>query len=440
MQQGRDEVAGGLVMDLDGCTITSIDADDRRYVFQITSQDGKQNVILQAESKHNCAQWIATISNISKGLYLANDPSKAAELMQAASQEPEPTSPITPGAAAAAKAEPEVVQAQPKSERTASQSSDFESKHEAFKPAGMFERLKNAASSLIQPSSKNEQSSGGNKGNTSGEGDQVSRETTDSDLEAVVNSGYPILFDLPSPASQQQQKQQENAPKSFEDQNTTPKETGSVSPTRENPFDGEENGKNEDSESGNPEPESNFRAMYVVRFIGCKQVENEIHNGYAIISDSIRSIMAARALHNIFSMNELHLVVTDGAIRLVDPATQLCRETFPIKEILQAANHRENTRLFGFISRSSAVATGEINMCYAFESNSDAADVCCAIATAQVMVQSLIEHDEIERQKELESDLEEQSKLLAQANLVDDESANDESAKLEEEDLTMQDS
>nr|XP_039274655.1 DCC-interacting protein 13-alpha-like [Styela clava] len=438
MQQGRDEVAGGLVMDLDGCTIVPIEADDRRYVFQITSQDGKQNVILQAESKHNCAQWVATISNISKGLYLANDPSKAAELMQAASQSPEPVS--QPAATPAANVEPEVAQAQPKNERTSSQSSDFEAKHEAFKPAGMFERLKNAATSLMQPLSKNEQTGTGGSRQPSGDGDQISRDTTDSDLEAVVNSGFPVLFDLPSPASQTTQ-QQDAGQKPAESQDNATQE-GSMSPIRENPFGGEEGDEEAPAtESGNPVSDSSFRAMYVVRFIGCKQVESEIHNGYAIISDSIRSIMAARALHNIFSMNELHLVVTDGAIRLVDPATQLCRETFPIKEILQAAHHRENTRLFGFISRSTSVNTGVVNTCYAFESNSDGADVCCAIATAQVMVQSLIEHDEIERQKELESDLEEQSKLLAQANLADEnESANDDTAKLEAEDLTMQDS
>ena len=58
------------------------------------------------------------------------------------------------------------------------------------------------------------------------------------------------------------------------------------------------------------------------------QVEDEIHNGYAVISESIRSIMAARALHNIFSMNELHLVITDRALKLVDPGKIFRRGIF----------------------------------------------------------------------------------------------------------------
>ena len=51
------------------------------WIFlQIISQDGKTSVILQAESRHDCMQWVSTINNISKGLYLANDPKKAAEV------------------------------------------------------------------------------------------------------------------------------------------------------------------------------------------------------------------------------------------------------------------------------------------------------------------------------------------------------------------------
>lgn len=35
MQQGREEVAGSLVIDLDGCSVALADVDDRRYVFQV---------------------------------------------------------------------------------------------------------------------------------------------------------------------------------------------------------------------------------------------------------------------------------------------------------------------------------------------------------------------------------------------------------------------
>ncbi|XP_029142620.1 DCC-interacting protein 13-alpha-like, partial [Protobothrops mucrosquamatus] len=51
MSQGRGEVAGGLVMDIDNCSVMAVDCEDRRYCFQITSFDGKKSSILQAESK-----------------------------------------------------------------------------------------------------------------------------------------------------------------------------------------------------------------------------------------------------------------------------------------------------------------------------------------------------------------------------------------------------
>lgn len=42
MQQARGEVAGGLVTDLDNCSVMAVDSDDRRFCFQVTSFDGKK--------------------------------------------------------------------------------------------------------------------------------------------------------------------------------------------------------------------------------------------------------------------------------------------------------------------------------------------------------------------------------------------------------------
>jgi len=41
------------------------------------------------------------------------------------------------------------------------------------------------------------------------------------------------------------------------------------------------------------------------------------------IADTIWQVMTARALHKMFRMNELHLIVSDKTLRLVDPATQV---------------------------------------------------------------------------------------------------------------------
>lgn len=42
MSQARGDVAGGLVMDIDNCSVMAVDCEDRRYCFQITSFDGKK--------------------------------------------------------------------------------------------------------------------------------------------------------------------------------------------------------------------------------------------------------------------------------------------------------------------------------------------------------------------------------------------------------------
>ncbi|TNN27228.1 DCC-interacting protein 13-alpha [Liparis tanakae] len=51
MQQRRGEVAGGLLLDLDNSSVMAVDCDDRRF----------------------CLQWIATINNISKRIYLSEN-------------------------------------------------------------------------------------------------------------------------------------------------------------------------------------------------------------------------------------------------------------------------------------------------------------------------------------------------------------------------------
>jgi len=78
MSQARGDVAGGLAMDIDNCSVMAVDCEDRRYCFQITSFDGKKSSILQAESKKDHEEWICTINNISKQIYLSENPEEIA--------------------------------------------------------------------------------------------------------------------------------------------------------------------------------------------------------------------------------------------------------------------------------------------------------------------------------------------------------------------------
>ncbi|CAG08640.1 unnamed protein product, partial [Tetraodon nigroviridis] len=103
MCQPRGAVAGGMVLDLDNSSVMAVDCEDRRYCFQITSPSGKtcanssagreavaafwvclmspplsRSMILQAESKKEYEEWICTVNNISRQIYLTDNPEAVA--------------------------------------------------------------------------------------------------------------------------------------------------------------------------------------------------------------------------------------------------------------------------------------------------------------------------------------------------------------------------
>ncbi|XP_035379701.1 DCC-interacting protein 13-beta [Electrophorus electricus] len=78
MCQPRGAVAGGMVLDLDNSSVMAVECEDRRYCFQITSPNGKTSLILQAESKREYEEWICTINNISRQIYLTDNPEAVA--------------------------------------------------------------------------------------------------------------------------------------------------------------------------------------------------------------------------------------------------------------------------------------------------------------------------------------------------------------------------
>ncbi|XP_046890537.1 DCC-interacting protein 13-beta [Hypomesus transpacificus] len=78
MCQPRGAVAGGMVLDLDNSSVMAVECEDRRYCFQITSPTGKTSMILQAESKREYEEWICTLNNISRQIYLTDNPEAVA--------------------------------------------------------------------------------------------------------------------------------------------------------------------------------------------------------------------------------------------------------------------------------------------------------------------------------------------------------------------------
>uniref|UniRef100_A0A8C3BL17 DCC-interacting protein 13-alpha n=1 Tax=Cairina moschata TaxID=8855 RepID=A0A8C3BL17_CAIMO len=312
MSQARGDVAGGLVMDIDNCSVMAVDCEDRRYCFQITSFDGKKSSILQAESKKDYEEWICTINNISKQIYLSENPEEiAARINQSALEA------VTP-------------------------SPSFQQRHESIRP-------------LVQ--------SRPTAAHTSSTGSVGSESATLSalSLDSLVAPDTPIQFDIISPVS--------------EDLPGQAKSSGQTG-RRANPF-GESGGSKSETE------DSILHQLFIVRFLGSMAVKSD--ESPDIVYETMRQILAARAIHNIFRMTESHLLVTCDCLKLIDPQTQVTRLRFPLPNVVLYATHQENKRLFGFVLKTSGgrVDNRQTSICYIFESNNEGEKICDSVGLAK---------------------------------------------------------
>uniref|UniRef100_A0A8C8RSB1 DCC-interacting protein 13-alpha n=1 Tax=Pelusios castaneus TaxID=367368 RepID=A0A8C8RSB1_9SAUR len=317
MSQARGDVAGGLVMDIDNCSVMGVDCEDRRYCFQITSFDGKK-------------LWICTINNISKQIYLSENPEEIAARVNQSALEA-----VTP-------------------------SPSFQQRHESMRPT-------------IQSRPPTVRT------NSSGSLGSESAALSALSLDSLVAPDTPIQFDIISPVS--------------EDQPGHAKTSGQ-SGRRTNPF-GESGGKKSETE------DSILHQLFIVRFLGSMEVKSD--ESPDVVYETMRQILAARAIHNIFRMTESHLLVTCDCLKLIDPQTQVTRLRFPLPSVVLYATHQENKRLFGFVLRSSGGRNEShtTSVCYIFESNNEGEKICDSVGLAK----QIAFHAEL--------DLEEQSRLIA---------------------------
>ncbi|XP_063661969.1 DCC-interacting protein 13-alpha isoform X8 [Pan troglodytes] len=343
MSQARGDVAGGLAMDIDNCSVMAVDCEDRRYCFQITSFDGKKSSILQAESKKD------------------HEEETAARVNQSALEA------VTP-------------------------SPSFQQRHESLRPAAGQSRPPTARTS------------------SSGSLGSESTNLAALSLDSLVAPDTPIQFDIISPVC--------------EDQPGQAKAFGQGG-RRTNPF-GESGGSTKSETE-----DSILHQLFIVRFLGSMEVKSDDHPD--VVYETMRQILAARAIHNIFRMTESHLLVTCDCLKLIDPQTQVTRLTFPLPCVVLYATHQENKRLFGFVLRTSS-GRSESNLssvCYIFESNNEGEKICDSVGLAKQIAlhaeldrrasekQKEIERvkekqqKELNKQKQIEKDLEEQSRLIA---------------------------
>uniref|UniRef100_A0A8B9R7M7 HESX homeobox 1 n=1 Tax=Astyanax mexicanus TaxID=7994 RepID=A0A8B9R7M7_ASTMX len=293
MSQSRGDVAGGLVMDIDNCSVMAVDCEDRRFCFQISAFDGKKVSILQADSRKDCEEWIATINNISKRIYLSENPEETAARVNQSALEA-----VTP-------------------------SPSFQQRHESFRPSTQGRPRAGRTSS---------QSSAGSE----------SPALSSLSLDSLVAPDTPIQFDIISPVSEDYSTQAKSASQG----------------RRTNPF-----GESGQSQSGE---NSILHQLFIVRFLGSMEVKATENTD--VIYETMRQILAARAIHNIFRMTESHLLVTCECLNVV-----LC------------ASHQENKRLFGFVLQTAGgrVDGRPVTVCYIFESNNDGEKICDSVGLAK---------------------------------------------------------
>ena len=62
------------------------------------------------------------------------------------------------------------------------------------------------------------------------------------------------------------------------------------------------------------------------------------------MSEVIRQILAARAIHNVFKMVEVLLLITHDRVKLVEPSTHRIKVLFDLVDVSYWAVHIENHR------------------------------------------------------------------------------------------------
>ncbi|ESP00319.1 hypothetical protein LOTGIDRAFT_200897, partial [Lottia gigantea] len=219
--------------------------------------------------------------------------------------------------------------------------------------------------SMPSPTSPSESKNTGNNGTmTKSTSSSSGLTATQGDNTLVLET--PIQFDLASPT-------QDN--KSM----TTPL---SGPPKRINPFD--------QSSVDVLDPAFDNAAycqVFTVRFLGSMEVKAD--RGEGLVHDTIRQIMAARAIHNVFKMTESKLIISNEGMRLIDPSNNAVRVEFALQDISFWSAHPENERYFGFVTRTRMVGGTPKNSisfaCHVFESNTTSEEICKSIGTATRM-------------------------------------------------------
>ncbi|XP_038047739.1 DCC-interacting protein 13-alpha-like isoform X2 [Patiria miniata] len=364
MSNAKGQIAGSLVLDLDGCTVNAAEVDDRRFIFQITRpEDTKKLVTLQCMSESDRAEWITTIRNISSGFYMPENKHQGnipqaqgvGDARSRAFSAP-PTAGTTHGGGGGG----EGIITTPTGGTRPKQ------------PMSLSNVPQKQRADSFQHSGKESSRSSDTSCSSS---QDIPATPPPSPLDSVLST-TPIQFDMISPSEEQPPPMTRYAP---------PTREGSQ--RRINPFGDKEPRPIQIVGSTDP---VGYVQMYSLRFLGSMEVRRD--KGLDIVMDTIRKIMAARAIHNIFKMTELNLVVTSQSIRLLDSAKQVIKAHHDLTDVSFWAAHQENKRLFAFITRQQGARQQSQFICHVFEADVGAEEICQAISlAADIAFQALLQ-------------------------------------------------
>ncbi|XP_045125897.1 DCC-interacting protein 13-alpha-like isoform X2 [Portunus trituberculatus] len=167
------------------------------------------------------------------------------------------------------------------------------------------------------------------------------------------------------------------------------------------------NSENDESAGGDVVlKEDESRTFFGVRFLGSMGVN--VDRGQSVVCEVMRRILAARAIHNLFSTTELKLCITSTHLVLADPASSAIRLQHSLKEIAYWAAHTENHKLVGYIVRQSDNngLEGTKFSCFVYEADVSGTDVCSALGVAaKAAYEQLLEKKTFEKKRKQETKL-----------------------------------
>ena len=114
-----------------------------------------------------------------------------------------------------------------------------------------------------------------------------------------------------------------------------------------------------------------------MRFMGSMIVSED--RGEKLVQEAIRQIMASRAIHNVFRSPECVLTIGKRRLNLMDSQSDCSSRVlarFDLSNIAFWMTHKENDRLFAFITRSPSDPDANTEFrCHVFESATPATEV-----------------------------------------------------------------